>query len=292
MAVLVGAIGFIHTFNLPIVLALLVAIYGLRRYHRRARLDRHWLVSTGVFAVGLTAVTLLLYLPFYATYNTPTSDIQVTNGPDTRPFHLFLQWGLFLLLVTAGAVYTISRHAKGWRFTPGQMALAVAPAVGVVVLWAVLRPALAFGPELTAGASGWLSLVWLGATLTLLLLAIIRNVPASGEGTVGDPVTSYALTLAALAVLVLLVSELFFIDDVFDSRLNTVFKNWYVAWLLLGLAAVLSGYTLLRDWRPRLVLGRALYGVTAAAVGLLLVAGLIYPCDGHHEPHQRVRQSD
>ena len=277
MAVLVGAIGFIHTFNLPIVLALLVAIYALRRYHRRARLDRQWLVSTGVFAVGLTAVTLLLYLPFYATYNTPTSDIQVTNGPDTRPFHLFLQWGLFLLLVTTGAVYTISRHAEGWRFTPGQMALAVTPAVGVVALWAVLRPALAFGPELTAGAGGWLSLVWLGATLTLLLLAIIRNAPALGEDPAGDPVTSYTLTLAALAVLLLLVSELFFIDDVFDSRLNTVFKNWYVAWLLLGLAAILSGYTLLRDWRPRLALGRGLYVVTAAAVGLLLVAGLIYP---------------
>ena len=277
MAVLVGAIGFMHTINLPIVLVLLVAVYGLRRYHRRGRLDRGWLVSTGVFALALTAGSLLVYLPFYATYHTPTSAIQTTHGPDTRPVHLFLQWGLFLLLVTGGAVYSISRHARGWRFTPGQMALAATPALGAVAIWAVLRPALAFGPEVTAGASGWLSLAWLGATLTLLVLAIIRNVRPHGGGRAGEPATVYALTLAAVAVLVLLASELFFINDVFDSRLNTVFKNWYVAWLLLGLAAVFFAYVLLTEWRPRLPLGRGLYGVTAAGVALLLVAGLVYP---------------
>jgi len=277
MAILVGAIGFIHTINLPVVLALLVTIYGLRQFRRHRRLGRELLVSTGVFAVVLAAGSLLVYLPFYATYDTPSSGILTTNGPDTRPFHLFLQWGLFLLLVTGAAVYTISRHSRGWRFTPRQIALAAAPALAAVAIWAVLRPALAAGPELTAGASGWLTLAWLGATLTLLLLAIFRNVTVDRAGRPGDLATLFALTIAALAVLVMLGSELFFIKDVFNSRLNTVFKGWYVAWLLLGLAAVFSAYVLLREWRPQQLLGRGLYGITAAAVALLLLAGLVYP---------------
>ena len=277
MAILVGAIGFINTINLPVVLALLVAIYGLRQYRRHRRLNGELLVSTGVFAVTLAAGSLLVYLPFYATYDTPSSGILTTNGPDTRPFHLFLQWGLFLLLVTGLAVYSISRHSRGWRFTPRQIALAVAPALAAVAVWAVLHTSLAAGPELTAGASGWLTLAWLGATLTLLLLAIFRNVTVDRGERPGDLSTLYALTIAALAVLVMLGSELFFIKDVFNSRLNTVFKGWYVAWLLLGLAAVFSAYVLLREWRPQQLLGRGLYGVTAATVALLLLAGLVYP---------------
>ncbi len=277
MAILVGAIGFIHTINLPVVVALLVIVYGLRQYRRRARLDREALVSTGVFAVALTAGSLLVYLPFYATYDTPSSGILTTNGPDTRPFHLFLQWGLFLLLVTGAAVSSISRHSRGWHFTPGQIALAVSPALAVVAIWAVLRPALASGPEQTAGASGWLTVAWLGATLTLLLLAIFRNLAADRKGRAGDLATLYAFSIAALALLVVLGSELFFIKDVFNSRLNTVFKGWYVAWLLLGLAAVFSGYVLLRDWRPQLALAKGIYGLTVTGVALLLVAGLVYP---------------
>jgi len=275
--ILVGSIGFLHTINLPVVLALLIIVYGLRQYRRRARLDRGALVSTGAFALVLTAGSLLAYLPFYITYHTPTTGILTTNGPDTRPFHLFLQWGLFLLLVTGAAVYAIGRHPRGWRFTPGQMALAAAPALAAVAAWAVLRPGLASGPEQTAGASGWLTLAWLGATLTLLLLAIIRNTAAEEKETAGDPPTLFALTLAALALLVLLGSELFFVKDVFNSRLNTVFKGWYVAWLLLSLAGALSGYILLREWRPQAGWSKSLYGLAVAGAALLLLAGLVYP---------------
>jgi uncharacterized membrane protein len=67
---------------------------------------------------------------------------------------------------------------------------------------------------------------------------------------------------------------LFFVKDVFNSRLNTVFKGWYIAWLLLGLATVLFAYVLLRDWRPRADWVKGALGVTA---GVLILAGLVYP---------------
>ena len=277
MAIAVGAIGFIHTINLPVVVALMVAVYALRQYRRRRRLGRELVTSTGLFAGVLTLGSLLVYLPFYLTYNTPTTGLLAANGPDTRPFHLFLQWGLFLLLVTGLAAYAIGRRPEGWRFTLRQIALAAAPGLSAVAAWLALRPALASGPEATAGAGGWLTLVWLAATLTLLLLAIIRNAAVDPDGEADDPAMLFALTAAALAVLVILGSELFFVKDVFNSRLNTVFKGWYAAWLLLAPAAAFSAYVLLREWRPRLAQARWLYGLTAAAVAVLLIAGLVYP---------------
>jgi uncharacterized membrane protein len=84
----------------------------------------------------------------------------------------------------------------------------------------------------------------------------------------------FALILAAVAVLVLVASELFFVKDVFNSRLNTVFKGWYIAWLLLGLTTVLFAYELLREWRPRGGWGKGALGLTA---GVLVLAGLVYP---------------
>ena len=273
MLILVGSIGFLHTINLPVVLVLLVAIYGLRQY-RHGRLDREGLISTGRFAAVLTMGMFIVYLPFYATYDSPTSGLQVTRGPDTRPFHLFLMWGLFLLLATAGALYVIARNRQGWRFTWKELAIAASPFIACVAAWAVLAPLLISGPARTSGLGGWLTLVWLGVTLTLLLLALLREVGEERRREVADSVMPFALILAAVAVLVLVASELFFVKDVFNSRLNTVFKGWYIAWLLLGLATVLFACVLLREWRPRRGWAKGALGLTA---GVLVLAGLVYP---------------
>jgi YYY domain-containing protein len=274
MLILVGSIGFMHTINLPVVLLLLVAIYGFRQYWRHGSLDREGLISTGRFAAVLTLGMLIVYLPFYATYDSPTSGIQVTRGPDTRPFHLFLMWGLFLLLATAGALYAIARHRQGWRVTWNELAIAAAPSIASIMAWAVLAPLLISGPARTSGLGGWLTLLWLGVTLTLLLLGLLRTAGEGRKEKEADVVMPFALILAAVAVLVLVASELFYVKDVFDSRLNTVFKGWYIAWMLLGLATVLFAYVLLREWRPRAAWTKGALGVTA---GVLVLAGLVYP---------------
>ena len=54
------------------------------------------------------------------------------------------------------------------------------------------------------------------------------------------PATLFCWLLSAWAVCVLLGTELIFLRDVFGSRMNTVFKFQYHAWLLLGIASAAS----------------------------------------------------
>ncbi|MDQ6671594.1 MAG: DUF2298 domain-containing protein, partial [Chloroflexota bacterium] len=72
------------------------------------------------------------------------------------------------------------------------------------------------------------------------------------------------------AAAMLLGIELIFLDDVFHSRMNTVFKFHENAWLLSGLAggvglALLGRFALRARW------------IVAACAGVCVVAGLVYP---------------
>ena len=281
MLILVGGIGFAHTINLPVVLALLIAVFGLRQFRKRGRFDWSLIRSTAFFGGLLSLGSLLVYLPFYWNYDTPSSGILTTDGPATKPVHLFLQWGLFLVAITAFAIYSISRHRLGWRFSSGQVLVAAVLALAPLLAWVVLHPIIGSGGSSAVGSTGdgWLTLFWLSATLALLALAIVRIVsPVSDDE--GDTATLFALAISALAVLVLIGAELFFIKDVFLGslpRFNTVFKGWYVTWLLLGLGSAFAGYSLLHDWRPQHVLSRVPYAVFAGVSVVLLLGGLVYP---------------
>jgi uncharacterized membrane protein len=89
------------------------------------------------------------------------------------------------------------------------------------------------------------------------------------------------LAMTFTALLLVLGCELLFIQDVFKSRVNTVFKLYYQAWLLLGVSGAVGAYWLLS--RPKTVLSKAgSFGRDVWwGVALVLVAGaLLYPLGG------------
>lgn len=91
---------------------------------------------------------------------------------------------------------------------------------------------------------------------------------------VGDPqVWKFILPLVLVGGLLILGPEFFYLRDLFGSRMNTVFKFYYGAWILWGVA---GAYALAevwpRDWNAR----RA----PLALAALPLVLGLFYPVLG------------
>ena len=92
----------------------------------------------------------------------------------------------------------------------------------------------------------------------------------------GHGARSYVLVLSAMGILLLMGPELLFIDDTFGNRMNTVFKLYYEAWVLLALC---SGFAI-HYWRSlRGTLGGWGQAGTALWAGvfvILAVASLYY----------------
>jgi YYY domain-containing protein len=86
-----------------------------------------------------------------------------------------------------------------------------------------------------------------------------------------SPVITFALLTLLTALLLTFSVEFVYLRDTFGTRMNTVFKFYFQAWVLLALVASFSLVYLAR------FAGRALRWGGLTAVTLLVVAGLFYP---------------
>jgi len=82
-----------------------------------------------------------------------------------------------------------------------------------------------------------------------------------------------ATGLFALGFALSLIVEILYIRDVFDDRMNTLFKVYYQAWTLFAVASALACLVIWREARPRLAARLALASFMVLAIG----AGLVYP---------------
>lgn len=121
------------------------------------------------------------------------------------------------------------------------------------------------------GAAAGLALIILGQPgLGVLVALLAALLPWPGVIERFDPAAAMVVGVGAFAAAMLLGIELVFLDDVFHSRMNTVFKFHENAWLLSGLAggaglALVGHFTLRARW------------IVATCAVLFMLAGLVYP---------------
>lgn len=117
----------------------------------------------------------------------------------------------------------------------------------------------------------------LNAPLIMLLPAVALCLIIAAR--VEAPTVRWAFLLAAAGWSLVFVPELFYLRDVFENRMNTVFKFYYQAWQILGIASTLlllvcaDGIALPIGGRTRL---RPLLPLAC----LLLAFSLLYPYTG------------
>ena len=269
MGIVLGGLAFTNMWDGPTLVALLVAVAILKVYQTRGGGFSNLIGGVVPVTVAVLAVAFLLYLPYYLGFTSSLTGIEPVVAATTRPVHTFIVWGLLLVVVAPFVVATFLRTTirAEWRGTT----------LVAVLVWALPLALYGFLMLWDEGRSADLSTRF----FHILPLAILISMGAHSvlwlarEGEDGGKL--FAMVLAVLGMMLLLGPELLFVGDTFSSRMNTVFKLYYQAWVIL---AAVSGYAIyywvstratVRGWK------RALTTVWAGAFVVLLAGSVYYP---------------
>ncbi len=281
IAMALGSLGFLNSWDLPLGLSLflITTFIASRRSAQTWGRDqtRDWLI----FAGAVASASFVLYLPFYLgdrpsplfPWVLPLQDVH------TRYIDYFLVLGLFLLIVVPFILSLAFRYrhsgsssSREWRWGALTLFAPLAVWAGIVLLTGLVQ-----GETVESLAEiGW-RLLWTLPLLVLVGLAIwtALRLGLNAASEARAPAI-FAAVLVFAGLFVTLGPELFRIVDVFGNRMNTVFKLYYQAWILLAVASAFALYYLFVSWNKSSPLARAAGASATGLVALLIVASSMY----------------
>lgn len=303
-----GGLVFLNTWDGPIYMAILLGAEALRRliHNGTGRLYiSDWFALVG-FGLILIVVTLIAYGPFLISFRSQAGGLLPNVLTPTLIQQYVLMFGPVLLLSLALLVVEAWRGMQQGRMNWSlgwTVSLVIGATLALILIVMVLVSALVPGirnsvTQLVAQAGGWdavlsvviqrriaFALLPIGL-LTILATVVARLFPRHvlkawrGETDVPYvPQSGFALLLIAAAAGLTLIPEFIFLRDNFGVRINTIFKFYYQAWVLFGVAGAYAAYTILSDMRlprPNIGLRTAFTGM----LGFILVTGMAYPIFG------------
>lgn len=296
-AVAVGGLSFLNTWDFPIYLG----VVGLSFILWTAQRKETWQAALlpGVIGTGMLGLAgFLLYLPFYATFQSQARGILPNLWNPTRLPQFFVFFGPFLVAAIV-LLIVLSIKNKGWKqHITWSVPLAVfGPLLVMMLILAgiLFNPAgrdyfegilrdpnvqAAIGTD-TIGAivqeSLWRRILnpWtfllLGGLVgwaLALIIGLSESKEASGSA---HPIEKFVLILLVVGLGLPLVVEFIYLRDNFGYRMNTIFKFYFQAWVLLALASAFAVYYVSNNLKP---LPRRVWQV---AMALLVAGSMIYP---------------
>ncbi|GAC1325560.1 MAG: DUF2298 domain-containing protein [Chloroflexota bacterium] len=279
-AVILGSLFAINSWDFPTYgLLLFMAMFG-QAYLLDASVM--WWRRPLQVVVATAFLSVVAYAPFYAHFKSlahgigvvyTRSDIfqflQVFGYPFLLCAVLVLSLGLLLRPVDEGKGDVVEGSGASAFSLAERGAVQALTIAGVGIAAACCLIAVVFRLEVLLLCL----VVGLGA------LGMLQRVLNTDEPNTAD---ACALGLVAVACLVLALTEVIYLKDAFDGstmyRMNTVFKFYYQAWLLLMLAASYGAYRVFRiTWRH---LSLSWSAVTAATFVAGLCGGLVATVNG------------
>jgi YYY domain-containing protein len=321
-AFLLGGMAFLNTWDILPVAAVIVFSYALARVH-----ETGWgwgrLEDVLLFGIPVLVTAYVLYLPFFIGFDSQAGGIVPNFMYVTRGAHLWVMWGtlfvpIFALLIHFARTKLPADWGRGIAASLGILILLLVTMLAMGFLAYRLRPELVLpileGQGRDAGTfladSFARRLSYIGSLLTLLALLIPalaflfanRGSQSTDESapnsplptshlpltTLHSPLPIFVLLLIVLGVLLILGPDFLYLQDNFGYRINTVFKFYYQAWILLSLASAYGTAVLLRpfdfgsqkSFDPPLRTRGASNIFFSVIFVLVLVVGLTYPVLG------------
>jgi len=304
VALLIGGLAFMNTWDIATMAFVVIAAAFASNFMRVRALTADLFVQAASFAVPLVLLAIVAYLPFYTSFTSQADGILPVvarlgvSEPGTRPVHAVLFWGPLLAVVVPFVLARVLAARE--RITTRVAAIAGGVPLAIVAGWVLLyawtqardnpkmRDADSFGAQLTERGAGWLTAIGFGALVALALLALWLELTASREDDDERESPVFALLLASTAFLLMLGTEFYYVGDVFNSRMNTVFKLYYQAWMLLAIAAGFALYYLSAAWRFSFDGERGFRLGWTGLAAIMLAGAMLYPLGGTYNrtrPH-------
>lgn len=296
-ALMLGGLAFLNTWDILIAGALIVFSYALARVKESGW---GWERIEDILLLGIPMMltAYLLYLPFFIGFDSQAGGLVPSFMFPTRGAQLWVMWGTLFVSLFAYLISLTRNHSANWR-------AGIFSALGLVLVLLVVMFALGFvglklKPDLIEpivaaqglSVSGFIAasmtrrLAYIGGLLTMLALlipALAFLFADRGPRTADDeipmavsrqPSAVFVLLLIALGSLLIIGPDFVYLSDNFGWRINTIFKFYYQAWIVLSLASAYGTVVLLRQLRG------AVNVIFSVVVALVLVMGLAYPVFG------------
>jgi YYY domain-containing protein len=291
-----GSLVFFNTWDFPPYWLLFMAATLMTTAGSPGRIVGRSAVLGAIILLG----ALILYFPYFLTAQSQAGGFAPNYFNPTRLRQFMLMFGAFML--TTGALLLLAQRQQAARLW--MIAITAALVLGTPLLFLASSAALAFNTEigrsllasvrLPEGASShlpfflqrWTTQPWtfllVGSLFTMAIALLWARLAASSDQERADDQrftpTTFVLLLTAIGLLLTFAPEFIFLRDNFGTRMNTIFKFYYQAWLLLGLSAA---FTIVRAFQSfRLGRSGAAAALIAAPGLALILAGLIFPLAG------------
>ncbi|MGB3329779.1 MAG: DUF2298 domain-containing protein [Thermomicrobiales bacterium] len=263
---IVGALYAMNSWDMPTYLlvaaiALIAGMHGFGWKHR----------VVGVIGLGLSAV--VAWLPFFVRFEAPTN--QALSGPFS---------GLSGLPVVGGILESIVSYTGERTSFEEYMGM-----FGLFWVIAAILIACEFWNRRDAESDPLENRFAIGAAVIVVFAGLLIPMPVLTLGGLvivaavvliqRDPRVTAAnasLVLFVVCSLISIAPEFFYLGDIYNSRMNTIFKLYYQVWVLFAVAsavAVICIWATLRE----VVAARGALVTVSVVTAAVMVIGLVYP---------------
>jgi len=310
IALMLGGLAFLNTWDILIAGSMIVFSYALSRVREAGW---GWERIEDILLLGIPALVMayVMYLPFFVGFDSQAGGLIPNFMFPTRGAQLWVMWGTLIVPLFAFLIYLWrTRQPADWRAGTwtalGIVGLLLVAMFGIGFIALRFKPEL-INPILTSqerdvgtfiADSMARRLTYIGGLITLLMLLIpvlsflfARDATETSlleesdadfiekddedRAASGQPSTIFVLLLMTLGTLLILGPDFLYLSDNFGFRINTVFKFYYQAWIVLSLAAAYGAVVLLTSLRRG-----AAKTVFNAIFVFVLIVGLAYPVLG------------
>lgn len=257
--ILLGGIAFLNTWDFPFYLLLVCVAFVYWRFTKLGMSGRIWELM--FLGAGFGVSSILFYFPFYMGFSSQAGGILPSLVFFTRGKYFWIMFGPLLISMITFLLFKVMKDRKHvnlklaglWTLVVNSLLLLGSWGLGWLINARLNQPQLVeqlYGQ--TSGTSIFLEAIlirlkdpftWITiAALTFLALCLVLKHRNTDQET-PNPETHTNSSIVFIAFLVLLgclltvFPEFIFLRDQFVSRMNTIFKFYFQAWIVWSIAA-------------------------------------------------------